>query len=233
MRLFDYPIQSYVGRIVPKARIYAHAKVSARLKSLFVQQVDQITWKYKLAPETINIPAVKVVPEIQIFAVALRTGEIHLDILRSIDKAIPFPIVYEISYEDRVKVMACYKRQNGPNSQKWVVRNYFGTDWMSVNSSRQSLPVKLDLADLYDELLGALLPYPSRDNESLQQHIERLDAITLKQKELSMAEAALEKEKQFNRKVELNSKIRNMKEQIDMLKASSGNKYGKAKNAHG
>jgi hypothetical protein len=28
-----------------------------RLKDLFVEQVEQIVWQYKLAPETINLPA--------------------------------------------------------------------------------------------------------------------------------------------------------------------------------
>ncbi len=219
MTLFDYPIQSYVGRIVPKTKIYAHAEVSARLKNLFVQQVDQIIWKYKLAPETINIPAVKIVPEIQIFAVSLRTGEIHSDVLRSIDKAIPFPIVYEISYDGRIKVMACYKCQSELDFKKWGAGGYWGTDWMLDNSSRRALPVKLDLAALYGELLGALIPYPSREGESLQQRIERVEAISHWQRELVKVEAALEKEIQFNRKVEINAKARTIKQQIDTLKA--------------
>lgn len=222
MTLFDYPKQSHFGRILPKAKIYAHTGAGAKLKDLFVRQVDQIVWKYKLAPETINVPATKAVPEIQIFAISLKTGELHPDVLRSIDKAIPFPIIYEISYEGRVKVTACYKRQNESNSEKWVVGGYYATDWIQDSANRNAMPVKLDLTGLYDELLGGLIPYAARKGESLSKRIERGEAITHQQKELAKAEVALEKEKQFNRKVEINAKIRTMKQQINTLKSPSG-----------
>lgn len=218
MTLFDYPKQSFFGRVLPKAKIYAYTGASTKLKDLFVRQIDQIVWKFKLAPETINVPSTKSVPEIQIFAISLKTGELHPEVLRSIDKAIPFPIIYEISYEGRVKVTACYKRQNESSAEKWVVSSYYATNWMSDDANRQALPVKLDLAGLYDELLGSLLPHPARKGESLLKRIERVEAITQQQKELAKAEIALEKEKQFNRKVEINAKIRIMKQEIDKLK---------------
>lgn len=222
MKLFDYPKQSYFGRILPKTKIYTHARASGKLKDMFVREVDQIVWKFKLAPETINIPATKTVPEIQIFAVSLKTGHIHTDVIRSIDKAIPFPIIYELSYEGKIKVTACYKRQNESDSEKWVVGGYFETDWMPDRVKRQALPAELDLAGLYDELMGALIPYPSRKGESLHQRVERVEAIEHQQRELAKAESALEKEKQFNRKVEINAKIRTIKQQINTLKSTSG-----------
>ena len=53
--LFEYPKSSAFGRIVPKSKIYEHVSPSKALKELFVGQVDQIVWQYKLAPETINL----------------------------------------------------------------------------------------------------------------------------------------------------------------------------------
>ena len=58
---FDYPKAAAFGRVVPKNRIYEHAGASTALRDLFVTQVDQIVWKYKLAPETINLAATKAV----------------------------------------------------------------------------------------------------------------------------------------------------------------------------
>jgi Domain of unknown function (DUF4391) len=48
-----------------------------RVKKLFVQQVEQIVWQFKLAPETINLPARPAVPEIQVFAIQLKTPELN------------------------------------------------------------------------------------------------------------------------------------------------------------
>ena len=49
---FDYPKGAAFGRVVPKNKIYEHAGASAALKDLFITQVDQIVWRFKLAPET-------------------------------------------------------------------------------------------------------------------------------------------------------------------------------------
>jgi hypothetical protein len=55
--LFEYPKQAYFGKTIPKSKFYEYGTVSNNLKDLFVRQVDQIQWLYKLAPETINLPS--------------------------------------------------------------------------------------------------------------------------------------------------------------------------------
>src|SRR5690554_413003 len=93
---FDSPKAAHFGRVLPKNKIYEHARASARLKQLFVDQVDQITWRYKLAPETINLEGSVSVPEIQVFSIMLRVPELHEDVLRAIDTSIRFPIIFEL-----------------------------------------------------------------------------------------------------------------------------------------
>lgn len=218
MILFEYPVQARFGRIVPKSKIYAHAGAGNRVKTYFTQQVDQVIWKYKLAPETINIPATKAVPEIQIFAISLKTGDVHPEVLRSIDKAIPFPIIHEISYEGRVQVQACYKRPNEAGGRGWVLGSYFASEWIDTNSPRQDLPVQLDLGGLYEHLLTGLTNVAPRQGESLQQTMERLEAIAEKQRLLERALISLQQEKQFNRKVAINAQVRSLRQEIDSLK---------------
>ena len=85
---FDYPKAAAFGRVVPKSRIYEHAGASTALRDLFVTQVDQIVWKYKLAPETTNLAATKAVSEIQVFGISMRSSKLDEDVLRAIDRAI-------------------------------------------------------------------------------------------------------------------------------------------------
>jgi hypothetical protein len=89
--LFDFPKGAAFGRVLPKNKIYEHATPSTAVKELFVRQVEQITWQYKLAPETINLKPSRAVPEIQIFSITLKTGDLKKDVLHCIDQAIPFP----------------------------------------------------------------------------------------------------------------------------------------------
>ncbi len=71
--LIAWPEKAKVNRVVPKSKFYEHGTVNARLKDLFVKEVEQVTWLYKLAPETINLSAKDGVSEIQILGIQLRT----------------------------------------------------------------------------------------------------------------------------------------------------------------
>ena len=53
--LFSFPPQAKVGRVVAKNKIYERGSVSSTLRDKFVAQVEQITWAYKLAPETMTL----------------------------------------------------------------------------------------------------------------------------------------------------------------------------------
>jgi hypothetical protein len=216
--LFAYPKQALFGRVLPKNKIYQHAAPSAALKELFVQQVEQIVWQYKLAPETINLPAKPGVPEIQVFDISLKTPELNETVLRCIDKAIPFPIVFQLHHDKRIKMIAAYKRPNEADSEKGVVDSYFASDWQAQDLIRQPLPVVLDLALLYEHMLRQLLPLPPRPGEALKQQIERWSQLQSKQNEYQKLEASLHKEKQFNRKVELNAQLRTLQAVIAALR---------------
>lgn len=215
--LFAYPKQAKFGRILPKNKIYEHASPSPALKALFVEQVEQIVWQYKLAPETINLPAKPAVPEIQIFDITLKTPELDHDVLRCIDKAIPFPIIFQLYHGNRIQPIATYKRPNEADSSKWVIDGYFAGEWQSLDMPRQPLPVALDMQGLYEQLLRKLLSLPPRDQETLKHQVERLNQWRSKQNEYQKLQARLNKEKQFNRKIEINAKLRCLKTELEQL----------------
>jgi hypothetical protein len=52
----NYPKQAAFGRTLPKNKIYEHSGANTRLKDLFVEQVEQIVWQYKLAPKRSTCP---------------------------------------------------------------------------------------------------------------------------------------------------------------------------------
>ncbi|KGP03313.1 methyl-accepting chemotaxis protein [Alcaligenes faecalis] len=209
--LIAYPKQAAFGRVLPKSKIYEHSGANTRLKELFVEQVEQIVWQYKLAPETINLPARPGVPEIQIFSIQLKTPELHADVLRCIDGAIPFPIVFELTFDGRTQVVAAYKRLNEADSSRWVLSDYFASDWLPMDSERTAMPVALHLGGLYEQLLHRLIPLPARPQETLAELVARVEQAQAKQREVDKTSARLAKEKQFNRKVEINAQLRQLK----------------------
>ena len=214
----NYPKQAVFGRTLPKNKIYEHSGANTRLKDLFVEQVEQIVWQYKLAPETINLPARLGVPELQIFSIQLKASELNLDVLRCIDGAVQFPIIFELSFDGRTKVIAAYKRPNESDASRWVLSDYFATAWLPSDCERAAMPLALDLGGLYEQLLHSLISTPARLPESLADLVARVELVAAKEREVEKIASRLAKEKQFNRKVEINAKLRMLKIELEELK---------------
>lgn len=217
--LFEWPAQAAVGRVVAKSKIYDHAKPSTATRALFVSQVEQIVWVYKLAPESVNLPAKPAVPEIEVFDIALKTPILNHAILRSIDKAIPFPILFNLRFDGRTQAIAAYKRPSEAKAGDWVLGDYHATPWQSDATKRPPLPIALDMLGLYEHLIRAHLSLPARPGEPLADQLLRLAQMTSKRAEADKLAARLAQEKQFNRKVELNAQLRSIHHELDRLAA--------------
>lgn len=217
--LFEFPPQARVARVVPKSKIFQHGRASTALRACFARQVAQITWQYKLAPTTINLPARAGIDEIEVFDIALKAGTLDEAVLRAIDRAIPLPIVFQLRHGERTKMVAAHKRPSAAHAGKWVIDDYFGRDWHPADAPRRALPVALDLYGLYEQLLRSVLPLPARPGERLTDQLARLARLRAHQHEHDKLAARLQREKQFNRKIVINAQLRQLKDEIDRLSA--------------
>jgi hypothetical protein len=173
--VYKFPEASKFGKVVAKSKIYEHTTPTSKVKKLFVEQVEKTTWAYKLSPATINLPASDGVQEIQVFNVALRTGALASDVLKTIDKAIPSPLIFVLSYKGKCRYVAAYKRPSEADRTKCVVSAYFETEWISDSRKKAELPLVLNMADLYHFFLKAIIPLPFRQGESLDDLVQRVN----------------------------------------------------------
>lgn len=219
--LYDWPKATAFGRVVPKSKIYIHASATTALKARFVEQADQINWAHKLAPETVNLPATKSVREVQVFRIRLKTPACHDNVLRAIDRAIPFPLIFELSHDGRIQVAAAHKRPSEADSAKWVLGDMFRSDWLAADTPRVPLPVAVDMARLYEALLGPLIPVAPAEAEPLQSRLDRAQALKAKETEINRLKSRLKNERQFNRRVEINGVLREAQAEFEHLKTGN------------
>jgi hypothetical protein len=236
MTLYDWPRAAAFGRVIPKTKIYEHAGANTGLKDLFVRDVDQIVWSHKLAPETVNLAATRQVAEIQVFRITARTATLDREVLRAIDKAIPFPLIFEVAHGGRVRLAAAYKRPSEADSARWVVGDYFQGDWLPEGAARAPLPVALNMGALYERLLEPLVagqtarlipgmgeapqtPFtPATERPvSLEERIAQAEAIERQAREVERIKARLGREKQFNKRVAINGELRAAKQELERL----------------
>lgn len=216
--LYQYPPQTALKRVIPKARIYDAVGASTALRDRFVHEVDQIVWTHKLAPETLNMPATAAVPEIQVFRLTLKGKALHDDILRAIDRAIPFPVLFELVRDTRIQAAAAFKRPSDAAAGKWVVSEHLRGAWVDRDTPRSTLPVAVSLGVLYDRVLAALTPVEVRAGEDTESRLARLAEIKAKEREISQLQSKLRRENQFNIKVTLHGQLAEAQAEFDHMK---------------
>jgi len=185
--------------------------------------VENIRWAYKLASSTIHLQDQEDLKEIQIFRVKSRVEDLDVSILSFIDKLILTPIIFEVIYQDKVKVVASYKRLNQADKSKAVIGQYYASEWLE-DHDRIDLPIYLKLADLYEHFIAQILPIASNkdlenDDESvsIELQLQKSQQLESLQKQLNQLQSKLRNERQFNRRVELNKQLQNLQLQINRI----------------
>lgn len=239
MTLYEWPRAAAFGRAIPKNKIYEHAGANTALKATFVREVDQIVWSHKLAPETVNIAATKQVCEIQVFRIAVRTAKLDQEVLSAIDKAIPFPLFFEVTNGEQIMVAAAYKRPSESDKSRFVISSYFLSDWFPASGQRTALPIALNMGSLYERLLEPLVkrqiaqlvanvsgimnspiaPAVADQLVSLEDRIAQAEAIKAKVHDVMRISGRLAREKQFNKRVAINAELRTAKQELERLSA--------------
>ncbi len=224
MKLYKFPPQAKVDRLIPKNKFYEQGKANTKIEQLFVDQVENIRWAYKLASSTIHLQDQEDLKEIQIFRVKSRVEDLDVSILSFIDKLILTPIIFEVVYQDKVKVVATYKRLNQSNKTKAVIGQYYASEWLE-DHDRVELPIYLKLADLYEHFIAQLLPIVSNEDPenddgfiSIEMKLQKAQQLESLQKQLDKLKSKLRNERQFNRKVELNKKVSELESQLAQVR---------------
>lgn len=203
--LYRWPAKAEFGRVVPKNKFYERGQVAAAVKERFVEELQRITWAYKLAESTINLPGTKTVPELQVFQIDVKSDDVSDVVLAAIDKAVKTPIIFEITRSTadsrQTRQVAAPKT---PGATTALGRGtYFSTPWQDAEAERMPLPTAIDLPRLYIALLEPLLPVAIRPGEELSAVTARLESARQLAREIGTLERKIRNEPQFNRKVEI------------------------------
>lgn len=203
MNELNLPQQAHVNKFVAKNKFYERSNISSRLHNEFVNSIQRITWKYKLAEETIGILKTDKVTEIQVFELELKEEVIPVRVLKVIDRAIPYQILYKFQYKDSFAWGITLKEGN-------KAENYYFSAW---NEPVVFDFTGIDLEKVYQKLVKAFIDTCSETRKDFNELVASDATKKQLQAEIAALENKIRREKQFNRKVEIN-KILLEKKQI-------------------
>ncbi|MGI6307333.1 MAG: DUF4391 domain-containing protein [Dethiobacteria bacterium] len=213
--MLNLPEKTLYDKRIPKSKFYEKLKMGSKLKEKFVRQIDYIIWKHKLSRHTVNITPTPEVQEIQIFEVYLKQRELAQDVLESIDRAIPYPILFVLVYGKEARLAVAYKKRSQQHENRFVVDSYFYSEWR--NELSLDLLKGLTLKAVYENLLKSLISVSPGSGQALEQAIEKQKELDKLKREIGALEAKIARERQFNRKVKYNIELQEKKKELQRL----------------
>mgnify|MGYP003980582215 CR=1 FL=1 len=202
------PQKAIVNKFIAKTKFYEKVSINSRLQKEFINKIQRITWKYKLAEDTIGISKTDKVTEIQIFEIELKEQTIPQNVLKVIDKAIPYPILYQFVYKDSTAYGITLKENN-------IAQNYYFSEW---NKALAFDFLGVDLEKVYQKLIKAFLTNDAKNKDDFDTIIDTDNKIKRLEKDIETLDNKIKKEHQFNKKVDLNKSLLEKQAQLQTIK---------------
>lgn len=228
----NLPASCVLGKTIFKKQFYDNAVLSAADKKLITNNVGKVIWQHCLKPDTINIqPYIDdehEFLEVQVIEVRLKKDNRHQRIAEIIMRSIPYPMILQLIYNNRLMIVAGMPRINLTDRQKHTIEEFVFSPWMDaenlseedqdfLNSIESSKLSFTNFYRFYSDFVDQLHLYNAANmiGNTLQdidpQEAKRVHAeISAIEKELVALRAQLKRETMFNRKVALNVKAKKL-----------------------
>ena len=233
------PPDARVDQRVPKKLLTEHGAPTAADKRQIQDGIEELLWVAALKPTNIAVPAfrddVREYLEIAVLTGTLRADAKTTRLIELIHRAIPYPVVLWTAQGGTVNLSLAHKRWSQGEAGEVVIEEVRRTTPFHPNSPSaeeslflaslavSGLPNR-DLFALYQgwldrvaaleaaQITGAFTP-PDSDGRA-QALRDGLDVRTRLQRDLATLRAQAEKEKQLNRRVELNLEIKRLEAKV-------------------
>ena len=216
------PKSTEFNKRIPKKKFYENLNVTQEIRKIFIDQIESIYWKNKLATSTLNVKAGERVTEIEIFEIKLNQKDLDSRVLSLIDREIPYHIVYLLEYEGEYQMWIGYKEQSAASSDRYKISKYYNTGWSALEDIDLHIE-GLDMDMIYDsyvrQIAGEKLSYrENRESESkisLRDEIEKESMREKLMKQIAELEKKAMNEIQPRRKWDMAQEIKKLKEQLE------------------
>lgn len=217
--MIGLPKTTEFNKRIPKQKFYENMDISPALKKVFVEQVKIIYWRNKIAASTMNLASGNDVTELEVFEVRLNSPVLDDGLLRQIDREIPYHILFLLEYQGKYQAWIGYKEAAASGNKAFKVNGYYHTEWFAENE----LPLKLEglsVDAVYEnfvrQIAGDKLKIET-SGESLKESVARDGKKQALQKQIDTLKAKIRKEKQLNKQMQMNSEMKKLKKELEVL----------------
>ena len=211
--MLDLSKSTEFNKKIPKNKFYKNLNLNSKTIEAFTKDVESIYWTNKISEDTLKVKKGKKVTEIEIFLLRAKGDKINESILKAIDQAIPYHIVFILEYRDRIDLVAAVKEAR--IKTYFEVEKYFYKEIPSTSYKLRLLGHDLDL--IYENIIRDILGLEKNQGQSLRQDLE----IFYELEDLSKSRKALankmKRTKQFNKKMQISDEIKAIDKKIQKI----------------
>jgi hypothetical protein len=202
--MLGLPSSTEVNRRIAKEKLYTNANMTPQVRAMIKDQIEAVVWRNKLADSTIGVAEGVTVKEIQVFEVQLRQYELDKRVLAAIAKAIPYKILFVLMFDNK--------------AQAWMeaADTFYNTSWSPLDDFTlkiEGLNLDIVYANLVRQIAGCRLGTEGDINESVEHDKQRQRLL----REIAVLEKKVQREKQFNRQVELNGELKRLRAELEEI----------------
>jgi len=206
------PKSTEFNKRIPKQKFYENLTVTQVIKKAFTEQIKIIYWRNKLASTTLNLAPGELVTEIEVFEVKLNSPNLDENVLRLIDREIPYHILFLLEYDGKYQAVIGYKEAAGSVKAAFKLECYYRTEWLPD----EELPLHLEgltIDAVYENFIRQIAGdrLASSENTTLKESVEHQKQREQIEKQIAALEVKMKKEKQLNRKMELKAEIKKLR----------------------
>lgn len=214
--MLGFPASTEFNKKIPKQKFYDNLDISPALRRVFVDQIRLVYWRNKLAASTLNIATGEAVTEIEVFEVRLNDPQLDEAVLKQIDKEIPYHILFVLTCNGKAQAWIGYKEAASSGSNAFKVSRYYHTDWMPEDELHLHID-SLNMDAVYESLVRQIAgdKLQTDSGESLKESVERDEKKKQLEKQISTLENKMKKEKQLNRRMEMNTELKKIKKVLN------------------
>ena len=215
--MLGLPKSTEFNKRIPKQKFYENLSVTPAMKTAFTEQIKSIYWRNKLAATTLNLAPGKLVTEIEVFEIRLTSPDLDEDILRLIDREIPYHILFLLEYDRKYQAAMGYKEVSSSGKAAFKVERYYRTEWLTeeeLSLHLEGLTIDAVYENFIRQIAGDRLV--GNENTTLKESVEQQKQREQIEKQIVALETKMKKEKQLNRKMELKAEIKKLRE-IDFI----------------
>ena len=217
--MLGFPVSTEFNKRIPKQKFYENLDVSPTLRRVFVDQIRIVYWRNKLAASTLNIAAGEAVTEIEVFEVRLNKPLLNEAVLKQIDKEIPYHLLFILTCDGKAQAWIGYKEAAASGSNAFKVNRYYHTDWMPEDELQLRID-GLNMDSVYESLVRQIAgdKLQAESGESLKESVERDEKKKQLEKQIAALESKMRKEKQLNRRMEMNAELKKLQRELGGMK---------------